>query len=1100
MIPHVRIGSGVNPPNSCDIENKERKSLMKIKHILISPVFFFVILIASAPVSADETHQRGISLDGTIGTAGKLNLPGPHYDIRAEYGQQAGTNLFHSFQKFNIHSDESATFSGPDTVQNIISRVTGGDSSWIDGNLHSTIPKANLYLLNPAGVMFGPNTSLDLSGSFHISTADYLAMENNIQFNTMPADSELLSAAPPAAFGFLSDSPTGITVNGELMVPDGQTLSLAGGNVEITNGALIAREGRINVVSTGSPGQATLNDMEVDSFEKMGNIKLTNESYIYASGSGGGNVFIRANQCELDNSRIWAETMGDDNGGVININLKELVIINKGSISGSTGGAGRGSDINIDADNIEIRTYGNIETSTYAPGQGSDLNITANAVNLDNDGIILAATEGDGNAGKISMDINTLTITGGSRINTGTSGTGHGGDIDITAKESVNISGESETYYSGLYANTYESGEGGNITLSAPRISLDSSGVIQTATIGEKSAGKIRIDTGTLSVAGGSQVVVNTQGIGHGGDINIFASNAVTISGNQSGLYANTIEKGTGGSIILSSPELTLDKVGIITAQTKGEGSVGKIELDVDTLTLTEGGQVLTNTYGSGQGGNINISAAESVSISGKSGVFQSAVYANTFEGGGNAGDIKLSAPKLFLGKDGTIQSGTEGDGHGGEISLDVNTLNLSGAQVITNTYGSGDGGDINISAKESVSISGKNEKGSSGFYANSIGGTGNGGDINIFTSEISLNKDGKIQAATTGDGDAGKIKFDVDTLTVADGTNIAISTKGHGQGGDIVIKADTLALSGGVIYGDSESAEDNAGKPGNINIQARQITMNNESQISGNTNGPEQGGDIEITTRQITLTDGARISSSTWGSGEGGTISVKADDVVRISGTSGIYTHSYSQEINAGKAGNIEIQAWQTYLTGANICADALKSGGGKITIDTNEMLYLSDSRITTSVWLGHDKGGDIAIGNTDSETGPKFVTLNNGKIQANAFEGDGGAIFIVTDNYLKSAESIVEASSERGNQGTVKIEAPDTDISSSLAVLPESFLDAARWLKTPCSARTGENASRFIIKRWDAFPTFFLDFQPGVLMFKDSDALSSDTSYMRP
>ena len=92
------------------------------------------------PAGSCRRAPKGISLDGTVGNAGALDLPGPDYDIRAEYGQQAGSNLFHSFQQFNIHSDESATFSGPDSVKNIISRVTGGSASWIDGRLGSAIP------------------------------------------------------------------------------------------------------------------------------------------------------------------------------------------------------------------------------------------------------------------------------------------------------------------------------------------------------------------------------------------------------------------------------------------------------------------------------------------------------------------------------------------------------------------------------------------------------------------------------------------------------------------------------------------------------------------------------------------------------------------------------------------------------------------------------------------------------------------------------------------------------------------------------------------------------------------------------------------------
>ncbi|OQX27092.1 MAG: hypothetical protein BWK80_07005, partial [Desulfobacteraceae bacterium IS3] len=144
-------------------------------------IFIFALFVGGiAPSYADGTHPQGIKLDGTVGTAGKIDLPGPNYAIKPEYGKQSGTNLFHSFQQFNIHNGESATFSGPASVKNIISRVTGGSASWIDGKLASTISGADLYFLNPAGVMFGSNASLDLSGSFHVSTADYLRLGERV--------------------------------------------------------------------------------------------------------------------------------------------------------------------------------------------------------------------------------------------------------------------------------------------------------------------------------------------------------------------------------------------------------------------------------------------------------------------------------------------------------------------------------------------------------------------------------------------------------------------------------------------------------------------------------------------------------------------------------------------------------------------------------------------------------------------------------------------------------------------------------------------------------------------------------------------------------
>jgi filamentous hemagglutinin family protein len=125
--------------------------------------------------------QAQVTLDGTLGRAGPL--PGPDYQITADLGRQVGGNLFHSFGQFSIHTGESATFSGPNSVHNIIGRVTGGETSLIDGTLRSTIPGANLYLLNPAGVLFGEHAQLDVPGSVHVSTADVLRLTDGGRFD-----------------------------------------------------------------------------------------------------------------------------------------------------------------------------------------------------------------------------------------------------------------------------------------------------------------------------------------------------------------------------------------------------------------------------------------------------------------------------------------------------------------------------------------------------------------------------------------------------------------------------------------------------------------------------------------------------------------------------------------------------------------------------------------------------------------------------------------------------------------------------------------------------------------------------------------------------
>ncbi len=211
--------------------------------------------------------------DGTLGQ--QVNLPGPNFQITPDLGQQYGDNLFHSFQDFNLNSSESAIFSGPNSIQNIISRVTGGNPSNIDGLIRSTIPNADMYFLNPYGIMFGPNAQLDVQGSFHVSTADYLKLGNEGKFNAHNPNDSLLTVAPVSAFGFLHDSIATITMqNSILSVGESKSLSLVGGSIEINNTNLSAPSGQINIVGISSSNEVKQreNFIDISSFTKLADI------------------------------------------------------------------------------------------------------------------------------------------------------------------------------------------------------------------------------------------------------------------------------------------------------------------------------------------------------------------------------------------------------------------------------------------------------------------------------------------------------------------------------------------------------------------------------------------------------------------------------------------------------------------------------------------------------------------------------------------------------------------------------------------------------------------------------------------------------------
>ncbi|MDM8539085.1 hypothetical protein QUF70_20220 [Desulfobacterales bacterium HSG17] len=181
------------------------------------------------------------------------------------------------------------------------------------------------------------------------------------------------------------------------------------------------------------------------------------------------------------------------------------------------------------------------------------------------------------------------------------------------------------------------------------------------------------------------------------------------------------------------------------------------------------------------------------------------------------------------------------------------------------------------------------------------------------------------------------------------------------------------------------------------------------------------------------------------------------------------------------GSAGNLKIDVTNTFkINNASVKTDTLKSDGGEITITAapENMLHLKNGAITTSVKGDKGDGGNINIAE------PQFIIMDNSNIIANAFEGQGGNIKITANQFISDPASKVNASSQLGIDGTVNINSPEADISSSLFVLPGNFIDASKWIKTPCSLRTGEDVSSLVQIPRDALPESPDDLVPSPIL----------------
>ncbi|MCP5159711.1 MAG: filamentous hemagglutinin N-terminal domain-containing protein [Gammaproteobacteria bacterium] len=1045
------------------------------------------LAVASFGIVLASTVQGQVTLDGTFGPSGSLS--GPNYAITADLGQQVGSNLFHSFGVFSIQTGESATFSGPSSVSNIIGRVTGGQVSFIDGALRSTIPSANLYLLNPAGVLFGEHASLDVPGSVHMSTADYLKLGDGGRFDARTPGNSVLTVAPVEAFGFLGDTPGRIAINGSfLQVSEGQTLSLIGGNISLNNATVYAPAGRIDVAAVGSAGEVapTETDVVMQGFGKLGRLTIERDPAakrvtidmgepfgsvplgdLDTSGEGGGAIFIRGGEWVSQGGWVFADTYGNQHG--------------------------RNLDFSVQGD-----------------------------MTLENGAIIGASTFDNGNAGKLTLRVARLKLIGGSQINADTrSGLGQGGNLVIEASGLVFIAGQDANRVpSALTTNTFAPGssQGGNIRITTPILTLENSGEIVSATTGDGKAGNIRLDVGRLFLINGGQVSTNTGlrladgslagGHGQGGNLVVIATESVSITGRdaenfRSGLFASSRAPADGqaGVIKIQTPVLTLADGGAIRGITSGDGAGGNIDLNVRQLNLTGGGQVSTNTQGGqGQGGHIDINAAESIFIAGRDteGNASGLLAGSRNLASGKAGSITVQkAPLLMIADGGVIRSSTKGAGDAGNIDLTVDYLILtSGGQIDIGTQrGTGIGGNLMINANESILITGWDAEGNpSNLSASSqhTSADSKAGMITIQTPLLMIADGGVIQSNTSGDGAGGNIKLTVEgQFILTGGGQVNASTQGgSGRSGSITVIADESVLIAGqdtegnvsrLLANSHASASGNAGS---ITVKTPLLVIADSGAIRSSTKGDGNAGDINLEVGRLSLTGGGRVNTNTGplfpdkpgGLGQGGRINILATESILIAGpdsegnVSGLFANS--RDPAKGKAGNITLSTPEmTIADGGGIFTRSDFVGGGNIIVSADHIKLLNGSQISSSV-AGDErsKGGNVTINSTN------IVALAGSAITAQANQGLGGNIKVNAEVFLHDAPSVdqvLNASSQViGNDGTVQLNAPTTDISGSLVALDPAYLDAAGQLSPRCGTGDLETRSRFIIQGRGALP----------------------------
>jgi len=779
-----------------------------MSHKTKAKIFCILFYVCGFPtlVTAQIVPDATLPLNSTVTPGGTT--------FTIEGGTEADRNLFHSFREFSVPTGGTAFFNNANTIQNIFTRVTGGSISNIDGLIKAN-GNANLFLLNPNGIIFGPKASLNIGGSFLGTTANSINFADGTSFSaTNPETTPLLTISIPTSLQFganpgqivnqsvvvsaQKDSGQGNDKPIGLEVLPGQILALVGGDVVLPGGFLTAPGGRIELGSVGANSLVSLafNDsgfaLGYAGVQNFQDIQLSqgaavNASDIDASGEGGGTIQVQGRRVVLtEDSGILSETFGSQDGGTVSIQAAQFIAEGGGYVDTTTYGSGRGG-------NLSVTATDSIELSGTNPDGTLPSGFFAQVVQK---GHTLPAT---GNAGDLTIATGRLILREGAQVGSNTFSEGAGGRLTVTASQSVEVMGRS--------ANG----------------KIPSALLTQAERRSSGNSQDLTISTRELILREGGEISSSTEGTGNAGNILIQASEQLIIQ----------------------------DRAGV-SALTSGNGRGGNISIATERLIAQNGGQVSATTEGSGQAGTLTVNARESVELTGTgidgfpSGLFTQSTGARARESdAGNADNLTVTTRQLMVRDGAAISADTFAGGRGGSLTVNASeSIEVTGTSGIVPaevsplvradgrlpsrltavTRGSGEAGSVTINTGllrvrdgASVAVDGSR-------------GTGSAGNLEVTASDIRLDR-GTITAETRS-GDFGNVNLQVSNfLQMRNNSNITVTAIGDARGGNI--KIDTRALIAGTnsdITANAVSSE-----AGRVEITAPEGLFGTRSRREGN-------------------------------------------------------------------------------------------------------------------------------------------------------------------------------------------------------------------------------------------------------------------------
>ncbi|NRF67174.1 filamentous hemagglutinin N-terminal domain-containing protein [Aquincola sp. S2] len=859
------------------------------------------MLFAALPGGA----EAGALTDGSWGRtpqafSGQFTIP-------ESVGRRAGSNLFHSFQRFGIEAGESATFTtATPALNNVIARVSGSEPSGLYGTLRLSAAsgsRPNFYLINPNGVTVGPGARIDVPAAFHLSTAHELRFADGTVFGAGRGPDSTLTVAAPAAFGFLGAAAAGAVrllpgarVNAFL---DDRDIDITAGSIELDRAAIHTETGVLRLLAAGAEGAAIPVDPRQAAPERSlgGSITLLGS---FAS-TAEGRVAVQAGTLELQFAAITAIPVLQA-AGAVDVLVRDALRLQDSRIASHMAfdSAAAGPPVRVRSlGSIAIGgEVGGILTTTSSAAPAGDISVSAASMSVSGQTAIASFTQALGNAGNIAVDVQgplRMTDSGG-----------------VFSQALAGVDAPDLTRF----------GASGSVQVKAGALTLDGTGATLPPSISSDStfvatpAGAVTVLVdGPLVLRGGGNIT--SSATAHPGFAPIATQRAGSVSVKAQSILIDTASDDAFPSGIYSDSLGSMEPGSL--AHGPG-GPAGRVQVEARDITILGGGPagISANTSGPGAGGTVSVTA-ERMLLDGRE--QWPASISSTTLGAGDGGVVTVQvAERLTMVRGGLIQALSAGTGRGGAITVEARTLLIEGSGpqglttgILGTSVGPGAAGDITVRRAEQVSLL------RGGVISANAHAEGRSGAIRIETRDLLIDGQGdpltgiRSRATATSTGKVGQIVVAASGAVLLTDAPQAMTIKNESLEPDLTaLTPQSISVSAQRLQMDGASliASSSGSAPGNaIDVQVREdMIMRNDARIlTSAQNG--NGGPISVSAQRYLLIRDAQIESSVLGAfnGNGGNIRVSTPVLVLDNGS--IQANTAAPRASGGDI-RIEVQA----------------------------------------------------------------------------------------------------------------------------------------------------------------------------------------------